>query len=261
VASDERLDNEVTTLNSLSTQLAIIEGETTAALSKQRAGGASATLPEVMQNPLLQGLRADIARQEAKLREIAVNVGKNHPQYLRAESEVAALKQRLAEETRRVTSGFSTSRSVGKVTQAELRAAIERQKQRLLDIKRKRDQLAVLMRDVEAAQKAYDTVSQRFNQANLESQSTQTNVSVLTRAVEPTTPSFPIMRLNVLIAIVIGSVLGMITALITELLDRRVRSVNDLEEMPAFPVLGVVPYERAPRRLLFWRSSALGSYE
>jgi succinoglycan biosynthesis transport protein ExoP len=256
VASDERLDIETAKLNDLATQLTIVQGQTNDARSKQRSG--SSTLPEVTLNPLIQNLRADIARHEAKLQELSSNLGWNHPQYKAMQSELATLKQKLDAETRHITSGFSTSSTVGRDKQAELKAAIAAQKKLLLELKHKRDELAVLTRDVEAAQKAYDAVSQRFNQTRLESQSTQTNVSVLTPASEPGKPSSPKVLLNTLLAIFMGSFLGVGAAVVRELLDRRIRSADDLAEMLQLPVLAVMgPAKARSRVAIAYRKPAL----
>ena len=238
VANDERLDVETAKLNELSTQLTIVTGQTTEATSKQKS--AADTMPEIVQNPLINSLKSDIARQEAKLQEIAGNLGKNHPQYQRAASEVAALKQKLDAETQHILAGFATSRTVGKSREADLRAAIDAQKTKLLEIKRARDELAVLMRDVEAAQRAYDSVSQRINQTNLESQTTQTNVSILTPAEAPIEPSFPKLILNIALAIFLGGLLGVGAAFLMEMLDQRIRSAEDLADQLQLPVLGVI---------------------
>lgn len=156
VVNDERLDNETATLNELSTQLTIVQGQIADAGSKQRSGSAGDTLPEVVQNPLIRNLKAEIARLEGK--ELSGNLGRNHPQYQRAESEIASLKQKLETETRKITSGFSTSRVVGKDKEAELRSAIEAQRRKILELKSQRADLAVLTNDVEAARKAFDAV-------------------------------------------------------------------------------------------------------
>ena len=260
VAIDERLDNETAKLNELSTQLTVVQGQTSDAQSKQRSGAASDTLPEVVQNPTIGALKVELARQEAKLQELAGNLGRNHPQYQRAESEIATLKRKLEVETRHITSGFSTSRAVGRDKEAELKAAIEAQKKKLLELKHHRDEVAVLMRDVDAAHKAYEAVSQRFNQTSLESQSTQTNVSVLTPAAEPTEPSFPKPLLNTLVSVFVGTLLGVGAALVLEMFDQRIRSVDDLGGMLQLPILGVIEKQqrRGPVRLAFWsRKSAL----
>ena len=256
VAVDERLDNETAKLNDLSMQLTIVQGQTSDARSKQQSGSASDTLPEIVQNPTIAALKVDVARGEAKLQELAGNLGRNHPQYQRAESEIATLKKKLETETRHITSGFSTSRGVGKEKEAELKAAIEAQKKKLLELKSQRDQLAVLMRDVDAANKAYEAVSLRFNQTSLESQSTQTNVSVLTPAAEPTEPSSPKLILNMMLSVFIGTLLGVGAALVLEMFNQRIRSADDLAEMLQLPILGVLKKQQprgAPRRLAFWR--------
>ena len=49
----------------------------------------------------------------------------------------------------------------------ELRSAVEAQRNKVLQANQARDQLAVLNREVESAQSAYDSLMQRFNSANL----------------------------------------------------------------------------------------------
>lgn len=253
IASDERLDGETARLRELSTQLTTVQAQTSDSRSKQKSG--ADTLPEIMENALITGLKTDIARREATLQETALNLGKNHPQYQRLESELASLKQRLETETQQITRSYSTASTVGQSKEAELRAAIEQQKNKLLSFRNKRDELAVLMRDVDAAQKAYDAVSQRRNQASLESQSTQTNVAVLTTASPPITPSSPKIVLNTLVAIILGTMLGIGAALGIEWSDRRICSAEDLFEMLQMPVLGVIKRAK-PQAALPYSGSA-----
>lgn len=253
IASDERLDGETARLRELSTQLTTVQAQTSDSRSKQKSG--ADTLPEIMENALITGLKTDIARREATLQETALNLGKNHPQYQRLESELASLKQRLEAETQQITRSYSTASTVGQNKEAELRAAIEQQKNKLLSFRNKRDELAVLMRDVDAAQKAYDAVSQRRNQASLESQSTQTNVAVLTPASPPITPSSPKIMLNTLVAIILGTMLGIGAALGIEWSDRRICSAEDLFEMLQMPVLGVIKRAK-PQAALPYSGSA-----
>jgi chain length determinant protein EpsF len=248
VASDERLDSETAKLNDLSAQLTVAQGQATDARSKQRSGSAGNTLPEVVQNPLIHTLKADVARQEAKLQEVAGNLGKNHPQYQRMESELASLKQRLEAETRLIRSGVGTASAVSKDKEAELMADIAAQKKKLLGMKQVRDELATLQRDLDNAQKAYEGVSQRLTQSRLESQFTQSNVSVLTLASEPAEPSFPNLLLNTVAAILLGTLCGVGAAFMLEILDRRVRSAQDVSEMLQLPMLGVIPRRKRPGR-------------
>lgn len=255
VIRDDQVDTEMAKLRDLSTQLTVLQNETREAFSKQQSG--SSALPEVMQSTLVQTLRGDIARQEAKLQETAANLGKAHPQYQRMEAEIAALKQQLETATKTVASGFAASGNVGRAREAALQSAIAAQKKKILQLRTERDQLAVLQRDVDAAQTAYDSVTRRYNQTNLESQLTQTNVSVLNPAVEPTEPSSPNFKKNIAITVLFGFLLAGGGAFLLEMIDRRVRSAEDLAEMLQLPVLAVIERPRPPSRLLMWRRMKL----
>lgn len=237
VATDERLDFETAKLNELSTALTIAQTQTVDSNSKRGSAGG---LAEVMQSPLVSGLRADIARLEAKLQESSLNLGKNHPQTLRAESELAALRDKLERETRQISSSFGAAYQVGQRKQQELQGAIDAQKKKLLELNQQRDEIAVLRRDVETAQRAYDQASQRLSQTRLESLASQTNIMPLSPANEPVQPSRPRVLLNVLVSIFLGTLLGVGCALLLELLNRRVRSAEDLEGALGLPVLASI---------------------
>ena len=120
VATDERLDHEVAKLNDLSTQLTIVQGQTSDSSSKRKSAENPETLAEVMQNPLINSLKSDIARLEAKLQESSVNLGRNHPQTQRAQSELASLRNRLASETRHIHKASAHPTTVGKQKEEEL---------------------------------------------------------------------------------------------------------------------------------------------
>lgn len=249
ISVEERVDVELARLGELSAQLSAIVGQTAEAQSKQGSGASADTLPEIVHNPLIQALKTDLARAEAKLDELSGNMGTGHPEYQRTESQVASLRNRLERETQHIIRGFATARSVGKKRERELQTAIEAQKHKLLEIRRARDELGVLTRDVEAAQRAYDHVWQRINQTTLESQVTQTNASVFTLASKPLKPSFPNLLLNLCISIFLGTLLGVGAALLAEVVDRRVRSVEDLNWLLQLPVLGAIERVKGTKRL------------
>jgi uncharacterized protein involved in exopolysaccharide biosynthesis len=144
-------------------------------------------------------------------------------------------------ETRRVTSSFSAVSTVNSGREAKLRAAIEEQKQRLLEIRNERDQLAVLQRDVDAAKHADDAVTKRFTEQELASHSTQANVAVLTPAMAPLEPSFPKPLPKMLaIAVALAVFAAFAAAFLLEILSRRVRTPSDLAALLPIPVLGEI---------------------
>jgi succinoglycan biosynthesis transport protein ExoP len=251
---DENLGAEAERLASLAAQLTAVQSAAVDASSKLRSGGDA--LPEVMQNAVIQGLRGDVVRLEAKLRDAGANLGANHPQYRAMQAELAELKARLEAETRHVVRSVSAARLVSGDKERELKAALEAQRRKLLAMRTDRDQLAVLERDVEAAKQGYETAERRFTQTSLESHATQSNVFLIRPAIEPLEASFPKVRLYVLASILFGALLGMGTAHMLETLDRRVRCVEDVSSLVRMRVLSVIEREAAAGSLAHTRRNA-----
>lgn len=239
IVSDERVDQEAQRLNSLMTELTAIQGQRVDSSSRQMTSGSELS-PDVLQNPVVQGLKAELARAETKLSEISSNVGENHPARIQLERQIAGLKDQVSMEMRRISGGAATASRTSQLKEGELRALIERQKRQVLDLRAQRDDMGVLIKDFETAQRAYETVSQRMSQLNLESLSEQANVRVLSPAVEPVEPSRPKVPLFMLGSVLLGLVAGIAAALGSEFLDRRVRISADLgvENVPLLGVLG-----------------------
>ena len=201
--ADERMDYETARLNETSSQLTTVRGLTTDSESK-RMNARADTISEVMQSPLINGIKADIARMEGKLADSNITLGKNHPQTLRAESELAAMRAQLAAETQKVTNSIETTYQVGRQRERQLQGTLAGQKSRVLLLNKQRDELNVMRRDIESAQHTFELLSQRASQANIESHANQTNISVLNPAVAPQDPSKPRLLLNILVSIILG---------------------------------------------------------
>ena len=170
IASEGQMDVETARLNELSTQLVALQAVASESGSRQSQAqaGASDRLQEVVNNPNLSALRAEIARAEAKLQEINSRLGDNHPQVIEARANIASLRSRLATETNRVTGSLGVSNSINRQREAEIRATLEAQRSRVMRMRTAREEGSVLLRDVEAAQRAYDAVATKLNQSNLE---------------------------------------------------------------------------------------------
>lgn len=253
LANDERFDVENARLSELSQQLVIVQAAL--ADSRSRAGAAAsraASMPEVVGNPLLQTLSGDLGRAEARLQQLAARLGPAHPEYQAAQNEVNQLRSRLETEAARVGGSIAASNDVNVRREAELRSLVEQQRARVARIKASRDQLQVLEREVQSAQRALDLVAQRFTETSLESQSRQSNVSVLTAASVPTQPSRPQPVLNAFIGGVLGLLVAVLAAMTLESMQKPLRTSEDLLTAAGVPVLAVLPQagSRRPQRLI-----------
>lgn len=243
IATDERFDVENARLNELSSQFTALQAISAESSSRQtQAQGSSGDrIAEVLNNPIIGQLKAEISRGEATLQQIGTRLGDNHPQVQEAQASVAELKQRLLAETAKVTGGVTVSNTINRQRQAEVRGSLEAQRQKVLKMKAVRDEGTVIQRDVENAQRAYDAIFARLNQTSLESQTTQSNVNLLTQAAPPVEPAFPKIWLNMLLSVLVGALLAVGVTLLLELRDRRVRSLDDAVAALGLPVIGVLP--------------------
>ena len=237
VVTNEKVNEEVARLNALEDQLLAAQAARLDASSRQRDAG-SAMSAEVQMSASVQNLRAQLASAEVKLSEVSGVFGSNHPQRLQLETQVAGLRQQLAAEMNRVAGGASVATRVSAQKVDELRTMVELQKKQVLALRSQRDQISVLQRDIDTAQRAYEAASQRAGQLNLESQVNQTGVRMLSPATDASDASRKKLVLRIFGSLVGGLMLAVGVAIGLELLDRRVRGVEDLEFV--VPVLGVL---------------------
>lgn len=245
---NNRADVELQRLNDLSSQLVMAQAAAMEASSRGRVASGGVDSPDVANNGLIQSLRVGLANAEGKLADTGARFGTNHPQYQSAQAEVSKLRGELNAALANVSRSVGNNAAVLRSRESELRQAVAEQKARVLELNRARDELGVLLKDVDSAQRALDAASQRFSQTRIEAQSEQSDVAILNPAVAPIEPAAPRILLNTLVSILIGTVLGVGLAMLLELLNRPIRSPSDLKDMLGIPVLGTIDWTAAPRR-------------
>ena len=249
VSVDNRLDVESNRLNDLSAQLVAAQGQAMEASSRQSMaqGSRGAESPDVAANPLVQNLKVQLAGAESKLADIGQRLGRNHPQYLSVKAEVDKISANLSAQLKSASNSVSNNAAILQAREAAVRAALAAQKARVLELNRSRDELGVLVKDVESAQRAFDVTSQRFSQTRIEGQAEQSDIAVLNPATAPLNAAGPRVMLNTMLSLFLGTMLGLGFALLAEMVDRRVRSENDMAEVLQMPVFGVIDWN-APKR-------------
>ncbi len=246
-------DQEIARLDALMAQLVSVQSENSLINSRQKTSGSEVS-QDILASPLVQGLKAEVNNVEARLTEVRLIFGPNHPQRVQLEGQLAELKRQLQQEMARVSGGTQMAQTTAQLRESELKGVIAVQKSKVLELRQQRDEIAVLAQDVEAAKRIYDSVLQRSNQLNLEKQSDQANISILSPAIEPTSPSKPNVP-----KFIAASVLGALAAAFAaamglEYLNRKVRVVDDIM-VEDVPVLGVI--ERRPPQYSLGDSLAL----
>lgn len=223
---DKKLDVENARLEELSTQL--VAAQTTmyqaTAREQEMARATAANLFDEsldgIKNPLLQNLKTDLARAEAKLADVSQRFASNHPAYQSAEAEYKSLQNKVKSEVDNAKRNVAREAAVARQQVAAQQQAVEQQRQRILSLGHTQDQYTVLKRNVDNAQAAYDAALQRTSQNQLESRLDHTNIAILSRAAVPITPASPRPALNIVLAVILGLLLGIAIIMLLDSMGR-----------------------------------------
>ena len=247
IGGDERMDVEYTRVAELSAELGRQKAATMDAQTRYKqaqdliAGGVSLeAFPEVLSNGYIITVKSALQAAEARLQEQSEVLGSNHPTYQRTAAEVQNLKERLSSEATKVVTGLGNAVQQSAKRVEELQAALTAQQDRIMKLRESRVDMAVLSRDLDNAQRAYDGALSRAIAVKVDSKVRQTNLAMLTPAVEPLKPAVPKVGLISALSVLIGLLLAAGIVYVLEMLDRRVRSRTDLESRLAVPTLGLL---------------------
>jgi len=245
LAVSDRLDVEATRLSELSTQLLAARNTTYDAISRHQLatevlerGASPDAIPDVLANAYVNGVKADLSRAEARLEEASAVLGENHPAYQRIAAEIQGGRAKLKAEMAKLVAGLGNAVQQSRKREQELQQAMKAQETRILALNEHRADLAVLTRDIDNAQRAYDAVLTRYQTTQIDSRANSTNLALLTPAVEPVHPAHPKVGLISVLSVLVGALFAAGVVYVLESLDRRVRSRADLESRLAVPSLG-----------------------
>jgi len=245
LVEDARIDVESSRMSELSTALMAARGAIAEAQARHRQateilenGGSPESIPEVLANAYINGLKVDLGRVESRIEQESSVLGPNHPQYIRSQAEAQLIRSKLQTETKKLIAGLGNAVEQSRKRERDIQAAIEAQNQRLLSLKDFRIEMAGMTRDIEASQRSYDAVLARYMQNKIDSSAKQTNALLLAPAITPLKPVHPKVGLIAGLSVVLGLLLAGGIVYVLESLDRRVRSRYDLESRLAVPSLG-----------------------
>jgi len=250
VATDKTIDVESNRLAELSSQVAIAQRESYEISSKQKKVPGSDTAniyrtrPEVVNNPLIQRLKEEIAQQQSKFNELSVRFGKNHHEYKAAAKDLLNLRKELDKEIETIANGIQSSEGEAKQKVEAIEKALQAQKQRVLELNRKQDEITLLQGDVANFRNTYEFTMKRANQSHLESAVGPANVSLLNRATPPSIPSSPKVALDLALAFFVGLLLGVAFIFLMEMSYRRIRCELDISKQLNTNLIGIFPASR-----------------
>lgn len=226
-------------LSSLNSRLSDLEVQRRIAQARASSGNLAQD-SEVLGSMLIQGLKSRVLELQNNFTQVSRDLGPRHPDYIAAQKQLDAARKSLAvEEANYANAIRNLSRSAGS-SEAAIAKEVEAQRKQLLATREQQDEGAVLVRDVEAAKKVYERALDLYDKVVAPSESSFTNIALVSAGTPALKPSKPVVRVNILLGLVGGGLLAAFGALLWELTHRRVRSDEDLEAELGLPILARV---------------------
>ncbi len=228
-----------------SANAALNDARTTRIAAQNAFRQATGTPTEVLQDSALSSLRQQRSTVAADLQKLLSAFGPDYPPIVAARAQLAELDQQIGRESGRVrstVSGDLASRyRQALATENEQAARVEQLKQGAIDLRRRSIQYNIFQRDVDTNRALYDALLQRYREVGVAGGIGTNNVTIIDRALAPSGPYSPDIRLNILLGLVIGLVLGSIAALLMEQLEDSAIAPADFQRKLGVPLLGSIP--------------------
>lgn len=187
-------------------------------------------------SPLMQSLRSQIQQKEAARSELAQTLGARHPAMLAVEAELAELHMQFDREVRAQSDSVAAELESLRILERDLDREVDQERAKTLQMRKLQDEGSRLLQALDSATKVYQGALDSFEQAQFGTQMAGNNVNLINRATPPA-KHMPGGRKKIIMALGLGGLLAGAGCLIYELLNRRIRCRDDLENDLGIPVL------------------------
>lgn len=201
----------------------------------------SGDLPQVLENQLIQQLKANKAKLEAEYQENLKTFKPGFPRMQELSGQIAEVSAQIEKEQDNLRQSIRASYEAAKAQEALLSEKLHSSKQDMVEQQSRSIQYNILKREVDTNRQLYDGLLQRLKEVSVAGGVGTNNVSVVDKAEIPTDRFKPNIKLNLLIAMFIGLFGGVGLAFFFEHLDDTFKQASDVESMLGLPVLGLIP--------------------
>lgn len=233
---------ELTELNSQMIGAQTAKAEADSRLSEAVAakqGGDS--LPDVLNSPVIQALRAQQAEAERNLAQLSAMYGPRHPKMLDARAAVQEIRARIQAETNRIVEGLRHQAATADARYAAVEKDFGSAKNEAGGVSEQTIELQALEREATVNSNLLEAMLNRAKETMGRAEIDQPDARLISAAAPPLKPSYPPKSMIAVLGTLAGALLGALVALFWENADRTFRRVDELEQLTGLPVISMIP--------------------
>jgi len=199
------------------------------------------SLPKEIKNQELVQLSSDYSYLLAENQDVTNKYNRKHPVYKASRKKLKYFESTILTAIKGLMSSLSIQYGSILAQENSLNSALLTQRQFLAKLDSSSVQLKSLQRDVVIDGDLYKVLDSRFRELNVSSRYNESNIRLVYPAEIPGIPVRPNKALTLVIGSFIGLVLGFGLVLFLTSIDRKIKTIADVESAFSYPLLGSIP--------------------
>jgi polysaccharide biosynthesis transport protein len=223
-------------------------------------------ISSLSQSPEIQDLLTKIQQVQSQLVLARNNLTEDHPTIVSLEGNLADLKGLFAQKATKISGPtsipFNPDSLIGKLRQdltaelvrletirkgqqqesEKLTAKLQSYQKEVATLPKLEQQQNELERQLNAAQLSYNDLLKKLQETKVAANQAQGNARIISKAMVPDKPSAPRKPLYIAIGLTLGSILAFLTMYVLEMLNKSLRTVEEIRQQFNLPILGVIPF-------------------
>jgi polysaccharide biosynthesis transport protein len=246
VSLDAKLNSIYRQLEELNSALAMAEADLIGRESvyNQAVLDGLSGLPQVMENQVISGLKAEYARLRSEYEDLTVTFHDDYPTVKSLKMKMESIADRIRTEEQRVFMAIENQYRAGLQKVKTMRARVEDQKKMAIDLNERATQYKIMDREVETNKGIYQSLLERTKEIESMVGVSSSNINIIDRAMLPINPFKPNVKLNLLLALVVGGMGGLGLAFFLEYFTDTITNPDEISDRFHIPILGVVPLSK-----------------
>ena len=246
VSLDAKLNSVYRQLEELNSALAVAETDLIGKESvyKQAMIDGPSHLPQVMSNEVIADLKAEYARLQSEYEDLAVTFHDEYPAVKALKTKMNSIGNRIKMEEQRVFLSIENEYQAALKKMETMKERVEKQKNTAIDLNERATQFKIMAREVETNKGIYQSLLERTKEIESMVGVSSSNIQIVNKAMLPINPFKPKVKLNLLLAIVVGLMGGVGIAFFLEYYTDTITNPDEISDRFHIPILGVAPLSK-----------------
>jgi capsular exopolysaccharide synthesis family protein len=205
-------------------------------------GGSFAAAQVSTQGEALKKLMERQNELQEKFAEAAAHYGANHPEYKKAERQVAEVAGQIERTRQNIAQRVETEFQEAQNRERILVGAVADTKKQFDQFNARSFEYQTLKREADGDRKVYDELVRKIKEAGINASFQNNTIRIADLARPGLDPVFPRLRLNLLLALLLSSLVAAAAAIVSDSLDKTVRDPELVARLLHSEVIGSLPH-------------------